>query len=129
MGRQGRDVGRAFAQRRQPDRKDRQAIPQVLAEPTVADHFRHIAVGRGHDPDVNVQLPFSAHALERAVLEDPQQPDLGGRGELAAFVEKKRAAVGPLEPPLPRADRTGEAAALVAEELRVDQVRGGWRRS
>ena len=95
----GMSAGRS-RKRRQADREDGQAIPQVLAEPPVADHLRQVAVGRGHDPDVDVQLPLAADPLERAVLEDPQQPHLGGRGQLAALVEEERAAVGPLEPTL-----------------------------
>ena len=86
-------------------------------------------MGRGHDPDVDVQLPLAAHPLERPVLEDPQQPHLGGRGQLATLVEEERAGVGPLEPPLPRPDRTGETAPLVAEQLRVRPGPAGWRRS
>ena len=76
----------------------------------------------GHDPDVHVQRPLAADPLECAVLEDPQQPHLRGRRELAALVEEEGAPVRPLEPSLPRPDRPREAAALVAEQLGVDQV-------
>ncbi len=79
-------------------------------------------MGRGDDPHVHVQRPLAPDALECAVLEDSQQPHLRGRRELAALVEEQRPAVGPLEPSLPRPDRPREAAALVAEQLGVDQV-------
>ena len=66
-------------------------------------------------------LAVAADALERAVLEHAQQPHLRVGRQLADLVEEERSAVGALEPALPLADRAGEAAALVTEELGIDQ--------
>src|SRR5262249_13715911 len=61
-------------------------------------------------------------ALKRPFLEDAQQAHLGRQGQLAALVEEQRAAVGALEPALAHRDGPREAAALVAEQLRIDQL-------
>ena len=63
----------------------------------------------GHDPHVDLDRLLSAHAIQPAVLQDPQQADLGGQRQLADFVQQQRAAVGPLEPALAGFDRPGEA--------------------
>ena len=65
-----------------------------------------------------------AHAVQPAVLEDPQQADLGRQRQLAEFVQQQRAAVGALEPALAGFDRAGERPLLVAEQLRIDQLVG-----
>jgi len=45
----------------------------------------------------------------------------GGNSPISSRIQ--RAAVGPLEPAAPGLDGAGERAALVAEQLRVDQFR------
>src|SRR5262249_9809546 len=122
--RQGGDVAGPLAQGRQADREDRQPKPQVLAKPSVAGHAAQGAGGGGHDADTDRQGLLTADALEGTVLQHAQQPDLGGREQFAALVEEESAAVGALEPAAPLVDRAGEAAALVAEEFRVDQLGG-----
>ncbi len=76
----------------------------------------------GHDAHVDRRGTLAAHALECAVLQNTQQADLRRWRQLAAFVEEQGAAVGPLEPAFAVADRAGEAAALVAKELRIHQL-------
>ena len=51
-----------------------------------------------------------------------KKPHLRIQRQLADFIQEQRAHVGPLEPALPRFVRAGEAALLVAEQLRVDQL-------
>ena len=60
------------------------------------------------------QLPHAA--------QDAEEPHLRGVRQLADLVEEQRPAVGALEPALARRDRAGERAALVAEQLAVDQL-------
>jgi hypothetical protein len=86
-------------------------------------HLAHVAVRRGDDPQAHAQRALPADTLEFAVLQHAQQAHLRRRGQLAELVEKERAAVRALEPAAPQADRAGEAALLVAEELGVDELR------
>ena len=66
----------------------------------------------------------AADALEGPLLQHAQQLDLRALGNLADLVEEERAAVGLLEAPLAPRDRAGERAALVAEELALEQPLG-----
>ena len=57
-------------------------------------------MGRGDHAHIDMQRPFATDALKCAVLKDPQEPNLGRQRQLATFIEKQRATIGPLEPPL-----------------------------
>ena len=64
----------------------------------------------------------AADAPEGLLLEEPQQLGLQRRRHLADLVEKHRAAVGLLEQAALLLPRVGERAALVAEQLALEQV-------
>ncbi len=81
-------------------------------------------MGRGDDPQIGAQGLASAHALERAVLQHAEQLRLHGRGELADLVQEQGAPVGGLDLADDAAIGAGERAALVAEQLALDERRG-----
>ena len=83
-----------------------------------------VAVGRRDDPDVRVADARAAEALELALLEHAEQLGLHRRRHLADLVEEQHAAAGLLDPSRLRRDRAGERAALVAEQLRLEQLVG-----
>src|SRR5690606_16772356 len=64
--------------------------------------------------------PGSAQPLDLALLQDAQQLHLDRGGHLAHLVEEERAAVRPLEATLLARDGAGERAALVAEQLALE---------
>ena len=119
-----RDVLFAIAKRRNLDGDDVQPIEQVLAELTVGDHLREIAVGGGDDADVDFDRVRVADALELALLQRAQQLGLQRRAHRPHFVEEERSLVRLLEATLAVADRPGERAAHVAEEIRFEQRLG-----
>ena len=102
MPRQFGNVLETLAERWNDDGEHGQAIPQVLAELARGYHVRQVAMGGGHDPHVDADRPLPADTVEPAVLQDPQQADLGGQGQFGQFIQQERAAVGPFEPALPR---------------------------
>src|SRR5690606_11450754 len=65
----------------------------------------------------------AAHAHERAGLEHPQEFHLQLRGHLGDLVEEDGAAVRALEEALVLPVGAREAAALVAEQLALDELR------
>ena len=73
------------------------------------------------DAHVGAQRLVAADAPELARLEHAQQLRLHVEGQLADLVEEQRAAVGVLERALARRDGAGERAALVPEELALDE--------
>ena len=80
-----------------------------------------IAVGRGDDAHVDLDAAPRADALDDLILQHAQQLGLQRRRQLADLVEEHRAAVGQLEPAALLRDRAGERAALVAEQLALEQ--------
>src|SRR5205807_2542720 len=117
-----RNVLRALAQARQPQANHVQPVKQVLAEGALAHALLQVLVRGGDDAHVRLYLLVAADAVDRAVGEHAQQPRLQLRRHVADLVEKQRAALGLLEAPAPLLLRAGERAALVAEELRLEQV-------
>ena len=63
----------------------------------------------------------AAEPLDGPVLQHAQQLHLHRQRHVVDVVEEDRAAVGQLEAAGPILDRAGERAALVAEQLRLDQ--------
>ena len=97
------------------------AVVQVLAEAALRDQRLQVAVRRADQAQVDVDLGLTAQAPDAAVLQHPQQLDLQRRRQLGHLVQEQRAAVGLLEVTAPSAVGTGVGAALVAEELGLDQ--------
>jgi hypothetical protein len=122
--RQQRDVTLALSQRRQLHRHHVDPVEQVLAEPALLHGGAQVAVGRGHDAQVDLDGLVAAHPLELALLQEAEQLDLGRRRDLADLVEEQRAAVGLVKPPLAPRRRAGERAALVTEQLALEQRLG-----
>ena len=79
--------------------------------------------GRDH-PDIDAHRCLSADAVELALGEHPQQPCLQRRRHVADLIEEQRAAIRLLEATSPLCIGAGEGALLVAEELRLQQLRG-----
>src|SRR5262245_12460643 len=66
----------------------------------------------------------AAQALELAELKHAQELGLRGQRQLADLVEEQRPAPRELEPALLARVRAGERAALVTEQLRLEQRLG-----
>ena len=123
------DVRLPLAQRRREDGEDGQPVVQVGAEPPFLHQRFERLVGRGDQPDVDLDRCRAAETLDLALLQHAQQLDLGRRVEVADLVEEERPAFGELEPAFLRRLRAGERAPFVAEELRLDQRLGQRRGS
>ena len=85
------------------------------------------AVGGGDDADIDLDALGAADALEAPLLEHTQQFRLHGRRHVADFVQEDRPLVRHLEAALALADRAGERAFLVAEQLAFQQRLGQCR--
>ena len=120
----------ALAQRRHAHLDDREPVVEVLAEAARVHLRREIAVGGGDDAHVDlrcVRWPPTrriSRSCERA-----QELGLQLERELADLVEEQRAAVGALEGARALAVGAGEGAALVAEQLALDERARERRRS
>ena len=117
-----------FPQRGRADLQHRESVEEVLSEGAVLDHLLEVPMGRRDDAHVGSNLGGAAHPAEGLVFHEAEQFRLQRRGHLADLVQEDGAAPGRFEQALLLGARVGERAALVAEELRL-QERLGERRA
>ena len=96
---------------------------EILPEPPLTTHCLQISVGRRHDPDVRSHLLLPSHTPIAALLQDAQELGLKFERKLPDLIEENRPAAGLFEGPRVPADRPGESAPLVTEQLAFDQLR------
>ena len=96
-------------------------IEEILAERVGGDHRPQIAVGGGDDARVHPPHRRRADAAEGPLLQERQQLRLRRQPEIADLVEEQRPAVGDLDQAQLALAGVGEGAALVAEQLALDQ--------
>ncbi|KEH14066.1 hypothetical protein GY15_07625 [Delftia sp. 670] len=114
----------ALAQRGQAQADDVEAVEQILAEGAVAHALLQVLVGGGDDAHMCLDGLVAAHAVEMPVRQHTQQARLQVERHVADFIEKERAALGLLEAAAPLGLCAREGAALVAEQLGLQQVLG-----
>ena len=71
-----------------------------------------------------LDLGLLADRAHRLFLDDAQQLHLHVQRQIGDLIEEQRAAFGGLDQPFLVADRAGEAAALVTEELAFHELGG-----
>ncbi len=118
------DLVAPLAQRRNVDRHPAQPKQEILAECAVPDLFAEIAIGRRYEANVDPSRRKRAESRDLATLEHAQDLGLRGQRHFPDFVEKYRAAIGAFEQAGLGAIRAGERAALVTEELALEQRLG-----
>ena len=116
-----RDVPFAAPQRRELDAPDSESVEKIVAEASRLHLAVEIASRRRDEAHVDALEVVAAEAAHLLLLDRAQELRLERHVEVAYFVDEKRAAVGLLEETAPRRQRAGERAALVPEELRVEQ--------
>src|SRR5947208_1380505 len=94
---------------------------EVVAKTTVANPFAQRAVRRRKNARIGAQHPLAANALEFAVLDRAEDLRLRQGTHVGDLVEKQRAAVRELEFSFDGLLRAGERAALVPEQLALEQ--------
>ena len=112
----------AIAQRRQVDLDDVEPVVEVLAEACRRASARSrswlVAATHAH---VDLLAARRAERADLALLQHAQELGLQRRRQLADLVEEERAAVGLDEHARRVGARVGEGAALVAEQLALEQ--------
>ncbi len=117
------DVARALAQRRHVDHEHLEAVEEIAPERPARDVLLEGHVGRHHH--ARGRFPTRARRADPADLvavERAQQLRLGIDGQLADLVEEERPALRFGERADPSRDRSGERAALVSEQLALDEL-------
>ncbi len=120
-------VGPALAQRRDVNGEDREAEVEVFAKLFGRDRGFQIAVGRGDDANIDVDIGGASEPRDLPLFEHAQQLRLNGGRDLAYLVQKDRASRGKLELPDAPLVRARVSAFFVAEQLIFDQRVGDGR--
>src|ERR1700719_4707513 len=112
-----RNIRFSLAERRQRNRKNIQAIVQVLSEFTVTDHLPQISIGGRDDTNIDARGTGAAYGLELALLEDTEQLGLKLQRHVSDFIKKQCASVRQREAADMRVDGARKGSAFVPEEL------------
>src|SRR5438128_375588 len=123
---QERDILDALAQRRDAYRHHVDAVVEVLAHPPLGHRLRQLHVGGGDDAHVDLDAAVRAELLDLALLEHAEQLQLHVERDALDLVQEQRPGGRKLDLPHPIVNRARERAALVAEELALEErVREG----
>ena len=117
-----RDLLGALPERRHHDLDHVQTVVEVLAEAAAGHRLLEVLVGGREDAHVDLHGGPPPHPGELAVLEDVEELALQGRVKIADLVEEDGPAIRRLELADLELMRTGEGAALVPEELALQQL-------
>ena len=96
---QERNIFFAFAQRRQRQANHVEPVKQIFPKPPRRDFFLQIPVGRGHNPNVDLDPLQGAERPQFLLLQHAEQLDLHFERQFADFIEESRAAVGQFDQP------------------------------
>src|SRR5216684_7371821 len=80
------NIFRSLSQRRNRDWKDVQPVEKILAEDSGGDCSRQVTIGRRYQAHIYRDRTITAHSLEFAFLQHPQERDLRFRREFADLV-------------------------------------------
>ena len=127
VARQHGHVFLALTQGRQAQADDIEAVKQVLAESAVLDALLQVLVGGRNYAHVGFHRTMTAYAVKVAVAQHAQQAGLQIERHVANFIEEQGAAVGLFKTPPAHRLRASESAALVPEQLGLEQVFGDGR--
>lgn len=94
----GENIGLAFAQRRDFQIDHGYAIVEIRAEEPLPDRMGDVPVGGRDKAEVHADGLRSAHAMEAALLKDPQELGLHPRAGLREFIQKQPCRFRPFPP-------------------------------
>ena len=122
MMRQSANVLGPFAQGRNAQIDDIQAIQKVFAEGAVLDRFGQVPVGGGDDADIHLDRLGAADPVDFAFLNGAQQLGLQARIHFADFVQQQGAAIGFFKLANAPGNGAGKGAFLMAEQFGFQQI-------
>ena len=117
-------VGQPLAQRRDPQRVDVEAIVEILPKAARLDLALEIAVGGRDDARRDLDGPVAADSHHLPFFEHAKQLGLRRQRQLSDLVEEQRSGAGVLERAPAQPIGARERAALVAEQLALDELLG-----
>lgn len=102
------------------NREDIEAVVEVLPELLFSHHGLEVAAGCRNDTHIALYGFVASDPLNGFLLKDAEQFYLGGRGDVADFVEKDSSSVGDLKSAFSHGKGSGKRALFVTEQLALD---------
>jgi hypothetical protein len=93
-----------------------EAVVEVPPELLLPDQRRKVTVGRGHQTRIRSAREIGPQRKVLSRVQQPQELDLGSRGEVADLVQEERPSFGLLDHAAAGVQRTGVGALGMAEE-------------
>src|SRR5215831_6658522 len=121
--RQRQHVLATLPQRRHHQGENLEAIVKILSKPALGDRLLQLLMRGAKDAHVDVEGARLTDAANLPILERPKKLRLQLERQLGNLVEKQRPLVSGLKKPRLGAHRSGEGAAHVTEELRLEERR------
>src|SRR5512147_3246818 len=115
------DIAGTLPQRRQFNEKRPDAEQEVFPELAVFYHALEVPVGGRYEPEVAFHFPAPPQGPDPVLLEHTQKIFLDIQGELADFIQKKRAPVRLLDQAFPGFFRAGKGALFMPEQEALHQ--------
>src|ERR1700737_665928 len=122
--RQQLDIANALAERRQEQLDDGETVVEILSQIVFRESLLGVAVGRRHNPDVDLDFLLAAQTPDGSRLDRAQKLDLNVGRHFGDFVEEDSAAVCHLERARLLVGRARKRSLLVAEQLVLEYVLG-----
>lgn len=98
------------------------AIVEIRAEEPLPDRMGDVPVGGRDKAEVHADGLRSAHAMEAALLKDPQELGLHPRAGLREFIQKQRAVFGHFHQTGLAGHGSRERSLFMPEELALEQL-------
>ena len=117
------DVAASFPEGRQENLTHVEAVIQVFPELPLPDGPAQVLVGGGDEAHVHPAASPGPQGFHHAVLEHPQELDLGRQRQFPQFIQEQGAAVRLGKLPRLVPERPGEGAFDMAEEQAFHQFR------
>src|SRR4030042_4332094 len=101
---------------------DIESVIKIFSEGAPLHLIGQIFVCRSDHPDVHLPGLLSPDPLKTMILQDPKEQDLGGRRNLANFIEEDRSPISHFKPANLSPDGPGERPFFMTEEFTFQQV-------
>ena len=111
-----------LSQSRHLNRKDIEAIVEILPKLTRSNHLFKVAMGRGDNPNIGLQCFCTTNALEASLLQYPEKLNLHRKRHVAYFIEKERATICHFETAASGRNSACEGPFLVAKQFTFEQL-------
>ncbi len=121
-GGQDRDILQPFPERRKPDRKDVEAVEEILPEALVLHHGGEVPVRRRDEPDIGPQGGDSPDPPVDVGFKETEEFGLEGERQFPDLVQEESSAGGRLDQARLSRMGSGESPLLVAKELALDEI-------